>query len=129
MIKRLYKNIVEFITLFFEYVKEKNSLIEQIEASEKQIKELQEEGEVLQKKLDKFISNHAFELKAEMSTKVRVWLKDNTFNIKELVTIVDLTSEALANAPKKKYNVLDRESFKRDYRHINNSSGLSKTTS
>lgn len=121
MLKRLWKNIVLFIRDLRDFIRERDTYIKRAEIAEENAKDFES-------RLAKYISENRFDLNAEMSTKVRVWLKENAQNEGELFKIVSMTSEALATIPKKKY-VGDRESFVRDYRDLTPHAGLSKSKS
>ncbi len=114
------KTFLDF--LFRDIIKYNSELIERATNAEQKV-------DVLSDKIKKLESEYAFELNAEMNTKVRVWLKTNGYKKQEISEINSMTNIALEKMPKQKYEG-EKQSFDRDYRNLQDGNdGLSKSKS
>lgn len=114
------KIFLDFV--FRDIIKYNNELIKRANDAEEKVESLKLQIQRLEKE-------YAFELNAEMNTKVRVWLKTNGHQKNQIAEINSMTNIALKQIPKKRYSN-GEESFDRDYRDLpEDHDGLSKSIS
>lgn len=130
MLKRWFQNIARLVlrgynALYTFAFSKFNKQIERLTTAKEQA---EFERNSLRDEVKQLKSVHKFELEASISTKVRVYLKNNPFAKREILELAKLSEEAVKGLPKEAvFEASDNESFERDYRDLQPHKGLSKS--